>query len=267
MTDPTDVDAVHGRSADGHVPLPPEEPSAQQPQQSGELADDGVPADLTKDPDPDPAAGSGASGTSSSDPGEEWWRAPPADPLGAQGTEHGPADAPDGSGDAAGEAAAAAQEFSRQVQQAAGHISDAVAGVAYPAAKRRGLDIRWMRLSINIPAIVLALLATWGGRTATDRMVSTIARDGPFAPLGVVVLFAGVLLILVVFPVGTPLLSWLAGIVQGLARGLVAAVARGWRLPVVGYLMRLGLAWAGWAFAFGIVRVAGGVILHWLTGV
>jgi hypothetical protein len=240
---------------DGHVPLPPEQPSA-----APELSDDpleraDVEAAGFRPTSTD--ASEYVDGCSSTDAAPtDWWR-------GDDVREDLRGDC----GEQASEASAAAHELGFQLQQAAGTISDAVAATAYPAAKERGLDFRWMRLSINAPAIVLALLATWGGRTATDRMVQTVAEDGLFAPLGVVLFFvlAGGLLLLT--PIGTPLAQALAHVVTAVGQGLVSLVRRAWSAPVAGYLMRLVLAVFAWAFVFAVVRVAGRAILHWLTGV
>lgn len=219
-------------------PLPPETPPP--PSQSPPA----VPDDL-----PDKAA------TDEGTPGRDWWdgdgvRDELRDAWGTEGEE----------------AAAAAREVGYQMQQAAGHISDAVAATAYPAAARHGLDIRWMRLSINLPAVALALLATWGGRTATERMTHAMTVDGLLAPLGWVLL-AGLLLLVIMFlPLAGPLTHFLGHVFAAAGQVLVSAVQRGWRTPGIGYVMRLVIAWTVWAFTFGVMGVAGRGIIHWLTG-
>jgi hypothetical protein len=251
----------------GHVPLPPEKPP---PEPELTAADDAVdpgmpkadagsgePAQIPADPVDGSASNAAADGegANSQTSNSDWWR---GDDVRQE--------LRDDWHDTSGEAVAAAREVGYQLEQAAGTISDAVAAQAYPAAKRQGLDIRWMRLSINIPAILLALLVTYGGRTTTDRMVETIAEDGPFAPLGWLLLAVMVLGVFMVLPIGAPLAQAVGNIVQWAAHGLIAAVRRGWHTPGIGYVLRLAVATFAWSFGFAVLYVGGRSIIHWLTG-
>lgn len=279
----TDGEAMADEIPDGggRMPLPPEQPPpepAELPGADGASGDaleagagpradldEAAPADLppgagrADDGPPSAPPGNAAGGGGEFDhtpaPGGEWWR---GDDVRGELREDWHSTST--------EAGVAAQELSHQLQQAAGTISDAVAGATYPAAAKRGLDIRWMRLSINIPAVFIALLVTYGGRTATDRMTGVLIEDGPFAPLGWV-LFAVLLLgIVMVLPIGTPLAHAIGHLVQWAASGLVTVLRRGWQTPVIGYLLRLGLAAFVWSFIFAVLYVGGRGIIHWLTG-
>ncbi|MEU5838615.1 hypothetical protein ABZ820_33785 [Streptomyces diacarni] len=228
-----------GEPAEAH-PVPPNAPPPPtEPPAAG--ASDGAPA-------PDPQQGGSG--------GPDWWQ---GDQV--RGELH------DAWSDASTEAGVAAQELGYQLQHAAGTISDAVAGVAYPAAARRGLDIRWMRLSINLPAIAISLLVTYGGRSATDRMVDTVAEGGIFAPLGWVLMAGLVLLAVLYLPLG---MSWIgamfSALVSRLTRGLLALVGWAWTKPGTGYVLRVLVAVAAWSVLFAVtVQVWRGVV-HLLTG-
>lgn len=238
-----------------HMPLPPEEQT--------DNADTGAPwgnlsnsisSDIPSAPDQTGGA-TIASDTGPPTAGREWWRGDDVrDELRDDWQDH------------SAEAAVGAQELGYQLQHAASTISDAVTSTAYPAAAKRGLDIRWMRLPLNIPAVFIALLVTYGGRTATDRMATSVTENGVFAPLGWVLLAVLVGGSVMMLPVASPLAHAVGHLVQAVASGLLAAVRRGWQTPVIGYLMRLVVAVTVWAFVFAVVRLAGRGIIHWLTG-
>jgi len=190
------------------------------------------------DPGPD---GDGASG-------EEWWRtADVRDELREAWDTHGQ------------DAMTAAAEIGAQIGAAvAAHLPD-----PYAAGQRHGLDLRWLRLGVTVPGLVLALLVTWGGRSPVDRMTGYAAREGLWAPLGWVLLPGLVLAVLMALPVG----GVLGAVAGGLARGVVALLRRAWAVPVAGYLLRLVVAVAGWAFVFSAARLVGRSAIHVLTGV
>jgi hypothetical protein len=133
----------------------------------------------------------------------------------------------------------------------------------YAAAQTRGLDLRWLRLGLNVPALMIALLVRWGGRSPQNRVVGYVARDGVLAPLGWVLLPVLVLAALGALPFGG-VFGALLGV---LARGAVALLRRAWAVPYAGYLLRLAVAVAAWSFVIAAARVAGRVVITWLTGV
>ncbi|GAA2639964.1 hypothetical protein [Streptomyces axinellae] len=254
----------------GAAPLPPsgQEPGGEwwrAPDADGDPAPEAALPPQAPPPPTDPPTAGTADGAPASEPqerqepaaggGPEWWQGDLVRDEMREGWDT-----------ASVEAGVAAQELSHQLQHAAGAISDAVAGVAYPAAARRGLDIRWMRLSINLPSIAVSLLVTWGGKSATDRMVASVAEDGIFAPLGWVLLVVLLFGVVMVLPIGAPLAAALGGLVQAVASGLIAAVRRGWRTPVIGYLLRLVVAVVVWAFIFGVTAQVWRGVVHLLTG-
>lgn len=209
--------------------MPSEPPSVKQPLPP--LADD-------VDPGPD---GDGATG-------QEWWRnADVREELREAWDTHGQ------------DAMAAAAEIGAQIGAAvAAHLPD-----PFAAGQRHGLDLRWLRLGVNVPGLVLALLVTWGGQSPADRMAQYMAREGLWAPLGWVLLPGLVLAVLMALPVGGGVLGAIAG---ALARGVVTLIRRAWTVPVAGYLLRLVVAVALWSFAFSAARLVGRAAIHVLTG-
>lgn len=133
----------------------------------------------------------------------------------------------------------------------------------YAAAQTRGLDLRWLRLGLNLPALTISLLVTWGGRSPQQHVAGYAARDGVFAPLGWVLLPVLVLAALSALPFGG-VFGALLGV---LARGAIGLVRRVWAVPYAGYLLRLAVAVAAWSFVIAAARVAGRVVITWLTGV
>jgi hypothetical protein len=244
----------------------PEEPSVRQP----------LP------PEQPPPEGGDAQAPQS--PPVEWWRSsPPAQALPGQAGSLPPdraGEADDDAGDA-GRGPGVREEW-RQTWETDGrdgiaaaheigaYIGDAVASRLpdpHAAAQRRGLDIRWLRLKYNVPGIALAVLVTWGGRSATDRMISSVGEGGILAPLGWVLLAALLLGVLMVIPIGSALGAAVGHLVTSLVHGLVSVFGRAWSTPYIGYLLRVLLAVAAWSFVFAVLVHAGRGILHLLTGV
>ncbi|GAA2912993.1 hypothetical protein [Streptomyces mexicanus] len=245
-----------------------------------------VPAPRPAAPDADAHAA-----TSDADTAEWWRKPPPADPEASQPRAEGAAgpgpavpDAstgePQGEGgwwngeslrgelrdawsDHGMEAVAAAHEIGAHIGGAiAAHLPD-----PHAAAAKRGLDIRWMRLKINLPAIALSTLVTWGGRSPFDRMVHTVTTDGILAPVGFVMMFGILIGVLMLMPVGSALATGISHLVNFLIGGLITLVRRGWSLPVTGYLLRLVVATAAWSFAIALLYVLGRGAIKFLTGV
>ncbi|WP_346094342.1 hypothetical protein [Streptomyces olivaceiscleroticus] len=150
------------------------------------------------------------------------------------------------------------------------HISEAITERLpdpHAAAAQRGLDISWLRLKVNIPAMLIAGVMVWSGDGLAGTLQRHIGEEGIFAPLGwvlVVVLALGALSFL---PIGSTLASAFADLVIGLARGLWALLLRAWRIPYIGYLLRLAVAVLTWTFLFVVLTVIGRAVLHFLTGV
>jgi hypothetical protein len=179
--------------------------------------------------------------------GREWWRtADVRDELREAWDTHGQ------------DAIQAAADIGAQIGAAvAAHLPD-----PYAAGQQRGLDLRWLRLGLNVPALALALLVTWGGQSPADRMFQYAAREGVFAPLGWVLLPVLVLAVLVALPFG----GVLGAVIGGLVRGAVALVRRAWAVPVAGYVLRLAVAVAAWSFVIAAGRLTGRAAIHLLTG-
>ena len=154
---------------------------------------------------------------------------------------------------------AAAAEIGAQIGAAvAAHLPD-----PYAAGQRHGLDLRWLRLGVNVPALAISLLVTWGGQSPADRMSHYAASEGLFAPLGWVLLPALMLAALMALPFG----GVVGAVVGGLARSVVTLLRRAWAVPVAGYVLRLAVAAAAWSFAFSAARLVGRAAIHLLTGV
>ena len=227
------------------------------------------------------------------DPSREWWRAASDAPDSELGQEPagaripprpaspprpvGPAaeDGPDGDEPSTrDEVRETWREHGQDAVEAAheigAYIGDAIAAHLpdpQAAAQRRGLDIRWMHLRINIPAIVITLLGVWRGDSLADHTFRLIHRDGLLAPFGVILLFGLLILILATLPIGGPLLSAVSHLITWLTTGIVRGVRQGWNLPYIGYLLRLVLAVACWSCVIAVIILAGRGIIHILTGV
>jgi hypothetical protein len=224
--------------------------------------------------------------------GTEWWRSPPpppprpdSDPPGgeasppapdASGAEDGP---PADEGrrwhwdQVRGEWREAWDTHGQEAIQAAHEIGvtigeTVVAHMPNPhaAAEQRGLDIRWLRLAINVPAIALALLVTWGGDSPAEHMARSIARDGPFALFGWLLIPALALGLFVLTPVGGVLGEALVGVLRSVLYGIGRLIVRAWRVRFTGYLLRLVVAVAAWSVAIALARLMGRAVIHVLTG-
>lgn len=217
----------------GRQPLPPEIPATGP-------AD--APARQPLPSEPPSAEGSGW----------EWWRAADVrdelrDTWAVEGSE----------------ALDAVREIGAQIGEVvAAHLPD-----PYAAAQRRGLDLRWLHLGVNLPALALSVLVTWGGQSSESRMTHYVEREGLFAPLGWVLLPALVLAVLMVLPFGGVLGSAVGGLVSAATRGVLVLCRRAWGVPYVGYLLRLVVAVAVWSFAIAAGRLSGLIVINWLTGV
>ncbi|MET9415359.1 hypothetical protein ABZY03_14480 [Streptomyces klenkii] len=161
------------------------------------------------------------------------------------------------------EGIAAAHEIGAHIGEAiSAHLPD-----PHAAAAKRGLDIRWMRLKYNVPAMVFALLVTWGGQSAVDRMSASIAKNGVFAPIGWVLMAGLLLLVLLVLPIGSWLGAAFANLIASILHGLVRLFGRAWKTPYIGYVLRLAVAVAVWSFVIAIGRLIARAVIHFLTGV
>lgn len=232
-----------------------------------------------------------AGGELPAEPGAEWWRqsAEPTSPdvpapraeveaEGAAGT-HGP-DVEDGgrrrwdgeqvrgelrdAWDTHGmEGVAAAHEIGAHIGDAiAAHLPD-----PHAAAARKGLDIRWMRLKYNVPALLLAWLTTWRGQSPADRMLHYVGERGLLAPVGWLFMAALVTGFLMLTPIGSALGSALAGLLSQVIAGAVRAVRRAWSLPVIGYVLKVAAATVAWSFLIALAVLTGRTIIRFLTGV
>lgn len=239
-------------------PLPPEAPPPGADADGAETewwresapapaAPDSRPKDDDVDQDVDQAQGEGDGA-----PEREWWRGPDVRAeLQDAWTEHGQ------------EGLLAAHEIGAQIGEAiSAHLPN-----PYAAAQRRGLDLRWLRLGLNIPALVLSLLVTWGGQSIEGRMTHYVETEGVLAPLGWVLLPVLLLLIVRVLPFGSALGSSVGGLVSWAAHGLLTGVRRAWGTPYIGYVLRLIVAVAAWSFAIAVARLLGHIVINWLTGV
>lgn len=263
----TDDSPGRGETASGVVrqPLPPEVPA---PRPAAEPAPE-------LEPDPESA--------------QEWWRRPAAaDEPGARTEAGAGPDAPDAADpetdeapdghrfwngpavraelhqawtDHGIEAVAAAHEVGAQIGGAiAEHLGP-------PAAARRGLDIRWMRLKYNVPALVLAGLTTWRGVSPAEGMIHYVATRGVFAPVGWLLMAVLVLGALMLTPLGSALGSAVAHLVATLIAAAVRSAGRAWSLPVIGYVLKVLAATAAWSFAIAVAYLVGRSAIRFLTGV
>ncbi|MEU5157749.1 MULTISPECIES: hypothetical protein [Actinomycetes] len=188
-----------------------------------------------------------------------WWSRP-AEAAKDAWAEHAP------------EAQAALHDIGAQMGQAAeigAQIGDAIADRLDPniAAQKRGLDIAWLHLGLNVPAVVLSVAAwVWGVGPAAG-LVDAVRTQGLLAPLGWVLLVAGVLAVISFVPIGSALASSLAHLVMALVGVVKSALVRGWRMRYVGYVLRLVVVTLAWVVVLGFGRFAWRLTLTWLTGV
>ncbi|MFG2833138.1 hypothetical protein ACGFWI_37830 [Streptomyces sp. NPDC048434] len=161
------------------------------------------------------------------------------------------------------------QSFEQAVEVGA-MIGDAIADRLPPgptaAAQKKGLDLRWLHLNLNIPAVIIAGAAWWGVGPA-DGLTDSVRTDGAAAPLGwvlLVVLLAGVLMLL---PLGSALAGAVAHLVTALSGVLWQGLVRAWRARYLGYLLRLVVAVVAWVVIIGFARLVWRALLTWLTGV
>lgn len=237
------------------------DPARQPPPETPAPPDEAPPASPeVQDAGPDGEAGSGGGGAS----GWEWWRtADVRDELrdtwdDVRGEfrdvwdEHG-----------SWEGVQAAYEIGGQIGEAvASRLPD-----RYAAAEQRGLDLRWLRLGVNVPALVCSLLVTWGGRSAEDRMADSMFSEGLLAPVGWVLLPVLVLAVLLALPFGAALGAVVGDLVSMAARTVIVLLRRAWGTPYVGYMLRLIVAVAAWSFVIAAARLMGRSVINWLTGV
>ncbi|MCC8455602.1 hypothetical protein [Streptomyces rochei] len=161
------------------------------------------------------------------------------------------------------ESVMAAHEVGAQIGEAlAAHLPN-----PHAAAAKRGLDIRWMRLKYNVPALVITLLTTWGGLSPAERMLRYVTENGALAPLGWLIMAALVIGCLMLTPIGSALGSALAGLVSQLIAGALRAVQRAWKLPVIGYVLKLAAACLAWSFVIALAVLLGRSAIRFLTGV
>lgn len=183
----------------------------------------------------------------------DWWRLPDA--------RQDPQDSWSGEGQEAQETAWA---IGAQIGEAvAAHLPAPPGPPPTPAEQGwRGLDLAWLGLKYNVPAVFFALLATWRGQSAVDGMTRSVTEDGIFAPLGWVLLIGLFVLAVMVLPFG----HFLAELFASLFRGLTHLIVRAWTARYFGYLLRLLVAIAAWSFVIALLRVGGRAALNWMTG-
>ncbi|TGA85746.1 hypothetical protein E4099_30750 [Streptomyces palmae] len=134
------------------------------------------------------------------------------------------------------------------------------------AAAQRGLDIRWMRLKINIPGFVLGLMVVWSGNSLISAMAQTVKESGPFGLLGWLLVPAVMVGLVMVTPVGGSLGRALIAALQPILGGIGRLLARGWHVRGVGYVLRVAVAMAVWSLTIAILAVVGRALIHLLTG-
>lgn len=252
-------------------PLPPEVPMPR--------------PEPVSEPDPDPDAE--AAGT-------EWWRAaaplppqaPPSAPSPRAGSDWAieagrPAPGDEGEPDGRWQRdqvrgewrdtwATHGQEGIAAATEIGSYIGDAIASRLpdpHAAAEKRGLDIRWMRLKYNVPAILISLVVTWRGETASGHLGEAIATGGIFGLIGWVMALTIPLLFITVLPIRTVAITILSTVSAWVLRGLTQIFGWAWKAPVAGYLLRLVVAVAIWSTAFLILRAIGRGLLRFFTGV
>ncbi|MEU4352809.1 hypothetical protein [Streptomyces sp. NPDC023838] len=265
MTDGEIGGGAGGPGADPwHQPLPPETP-----------VPDGTPPPVPDTADPPVKA----------ETGPEWWRVPP--PQDPPAPENPPApgedpafkDAPAWGEQEAGPGPADDDAWPVAVHGSAGleaaHEIAVTIGEAVvshlpnvpAAAEQRGLDLRWLHLKVNVPAVLVALGVTWGGSSFSDAVAHTAATDGPLGLLGWVLLPALAIGFLMVAPIGGVFGRVVVDVIRNVLYGVGALVSRAWSTAYTGYLLRLAAAIVGWAVVFAVVRVIGRAVIRWLTGV
>ncbi|MFF3547633.1 hypothetical protein ACFYXD_38100 [Streptomyces platensis] len=172
--------------------------------------------------------------------------------------------------EAAGDVGRSAHQNFEQALEVGAMIGDAIADRLPPgptaAAQKKGLDLRWLHLKLNIPAVIIAGAAWWGVGPA-DGVTDSVRTDGVAAPLGAVLLFVLLAGALMLLPFGSALTSAVAHLVTALSGVLWRGLARAWRAPYLGYLLRLVVVTVLWVVIIGFVRLVWRALLTWLTGV
>jgi hypothetical protein len=136
----------------------------------------------------------------------------------------------------------------------------------HAAAEQRGLDIRWMRLKYNIPAILLSLLVTWRGQNATGHLGQAVISGGLFGLIGWAMAFTIPLLLLALLPIRTIAFTVLSTVSGWVLRGLTKVFGWAWKAPGAGYLLRLAIAVALWSTVLLVLQAVGRGLIHLLTG-
>lgn len=160
------------------------------------------------------------------------------------------------------EGIAAAMEIGEYISDA---ITSRLPDPHAPGAKPKA-DLRWLRLKYNVPAVLISLLVTWRSHTSVDRMTAFIGENGIFAPLGVVLIFAMLLGLLMVLPIGSWLASAFSDLITWAVTMLIRLFGKAWSTPYIGYVLRLAVAVALWSFAIAVVRAIWRGAVHFLTG-
>ncbi|MFG2533535.1 hypothetical protein [Streptomyces sp. NPDC048516] len=206
-------------------------------------------------PAPDPA-------DSPPPPDEDWWRWPAVrDELRDEWTEQ------------SAEALEATKEIGAQMGAAleiGAQIGDAIADRLpdpYAAADKKGLDLRWLRLGINVPALLIAGAAWWWRIGPAVAVAEEVRGDGILAPFGWVLLVLLLVGVLMLLPLGSMLASALSALVTQATSLVWAGLVKAWRTRYLGYLLRLVLAVIAWVVIIGVVRMAWRLTITWLTGV
>ncbi|MGA4954070.1 hypothetical protein [Streptomyces lydicamycinicus] len=180
--------------------------------------------------------------------------------------EHAPA-----AREAMGDIRRSAVDGAAQAVEVGAMIGDAIADRLPPgpteAARKRGLDLRWLRLELNIPGLVIAGAAWRWGIGPAETAVGISQQDGPLAPAGWVLLVVMLLGALTLLPVGSHLASAVAHLVTALSGALWRGLARAWHARVLGYVLRLAADTVAWVLIIGFVRLIWRALVTWLTGV
>ncbi|MEU5445791.1 hypothetical protein [Streptomyces griseofuscus] len=238
--DETDAAAVPApRQQPGPAPDPASDASPDSPGPAPSSAPASGPGDGTPEPEPGPEQGT------------DWWHGSAVrEELADVWSTHGQ------------DGVAAAVEIGEFIGDAiASRLPDPYA----PAGKPK-LDVRWLRLKYNLPAVPIALLVTWGGHSAVDRMTGLVDQGGLLAPVGFVLIFVLLALILMTMPIGSMLAEALSHLVSWVVQTAIRLLGRAWTLPFTGYLLRLAGAVVIWSFVIAVGRVIWRGAVHLLTG-
>ncbi|MEU2076591.1 hypothetical protein [Streptomyces sp. NPDC013489] len=203
------------------------------------------------DAPPAPVSGAGESGGGDPGPGRDWWNGDAVrEELRDTWATHG-------------------SEGIQAATEIGAYIGDAIASHLpnpHAVAERRGLDIRWLRLKYNVPAVLISLLVTWRGQTSTGHLSHAIASGGIFGLVGAAMAFVLPLLFLAVLPIRTVAVAILGTLSAWILRGLTKVFGWAWKTPGAGYLLRLALAVAIWSTALLVLQSVGRGLIRILTG-